>query len=201
MGWSSGMHAGRLRGGERGIIVRPVVRDKLGVHVCVMTKPPSLFEAKDRGVLIRCEFNGSIGRWSLFLAHDNVTRRTVGLNAQLASVGQSLSPLFVAYDLQRWTRPLTTGPRPLLSVCNNVDLDCVTHLIFPQTSILWIYFPRKNNYKLSNKTMIEILSEERIKKRFGLSHGIERPTTLWIHRNIVNEMGGRKTSRTRSHAL
>lgn len=58
----AGCMQGRLRGGERGIIETSSKRCILGVHVCVMTKPPSLFEAKDRGVLIRCEFNGSIGR-------------------------------------------------------------------------------------------------------------------------------------------
>jgi hypothetical protein len=68
------MH-GRVRGAERGIIETSRKRCILGVYVCVMTKPTSLFEAKDRGVLIRCEFNGSIGRSSLFSAHDNVTRQ------------------------------------------------------------------------------------------------------------------------------
>ncbi len=41
----------------------------------------------------------------------------------------------MAYDLQRWTRPLTTGPRtlttgprPLLSECDDMDFDlcCLT---------------------------------------------------------------------------
>ena len=66
MGWTNGAWTRMGDGGKRGITGTSSMRRILGVHVCacvcVMTKLPSLFVALDRSVLIRCEYNSSIGR-------------------------------------------------------------------------------------------------------------------------------------------
>ena len=118
------------------------------VRVCVMTKLPSLFAAQDRSVLIRCEYNSSIGRWSLFLAHDNVTRRTAVLTAQWALVDQSLSRFLwhmtFGDGLDRW--PLDT--------C----LHCQCVMILTSTCVTILSFSRFSYYEsISPKKLLLLI--------------------------------------------